>query len=273
MTTNEMDQRVLEEAIQLIHFHTGITMHDQKKLLIQGRLRRRMRILNLETFEEYIQYLKGHKIEIEHFINAITTNETFFFRTARVWEQFNNLFLPEWYKNNPNSTLRIWSAASSSGEEAYTIAICCYEFKLKNPQFNFQIVGSDISTEVLNEARNAIYSGRAIESFRSENKALFERYLSDQGDGVFKVVDLLRKYVEFKEHNLFHTPRTINTYDIVFLRNVLIYFDGNDQEKVLSNIHKTLKSSGTLILGEADSLSRLKTSYVYSSPCFYKVGA
>lgn len=144
-----MDKDVLEKVLALVYKHTGITMTENKKTLLQGRLRPRIRVLNLNSYAEYLTYLESHKDETQTFINLVTTNETFFFRTQRVWDYFNKELLPNWMKENPKKTLRIWSAAASTGAEIYSIGICCEEFRQKNPTFNFSLIGTDISTEVL----------------------------------------------------------------------------------------------------------------------------
>lgn len=268
----EMSQPTLERVIGMVHKHTGITMTDQKKSLLQGRLRRRMRALSLQTYEDYLNYVEKNIAEIQPFINIVTTNETSFFRTARIWEYFQLQFLPEWHKTNPGKVLKVWSAASSSGEEAYTIGICCHEFKLKNPGFDFKITGSDISTNVLEEAGGGVYEGRSIEIFRASNQLLFDKYLTKADDGFFKVNDLLKKYTEFRIHNLFDQPKDKKFFDIVFLRNVLIYFDSEDQEKVLKNISQSLQATGVLIIGESESLMRLDTPFIFQTACIYQTG-
>ncbi len=270
---NELDHLALLEVIGLIYIHTGITMSEQKKALISSRLRKRLRALSFSSYGEYIDYLKSNDSEIEQFVNVVTTNETSFFRTARIWNHFNQNFLPEWYAKNAGKTLSIWSAAASSGEEVYTIAICCYEFKLKNPLFNYQIFATDISTDVLNEAKEAVYSGRSIELFQSYSKSLFEQYMKSNSADTYVVRDHVRANIEFQRHNLFTSLNRSQKFDIVFLRNVLIYFEAHDQEKVLKNIERMLKPEGHLVLGESDSLTRLETNYAFQSPCLYKVGA
>lgn len=267
----EMDRPTLERVIGLVHKFTGITMSDQKKTLLQGRLRRRMRALSLFTYNEYLDYIAKNKDEVQAFINSVTTNETSFFRTERVWNFFQNEFLPDWYKKNPGRTLKVWSAASSSGEEAYTIIICCLEFKLLRPDFNFKISASDISTDVLKEAIEARYVQRSVEHFRNHNKFIFDKYLRLESDEVFAVKDELKKFAEFYVHNLFDPPKQKKNFDIVFLRNVLIYFEQKDQEKVLLNISEGLVDEGTLIIGESESLNRSETPFKYHLACVYKI--
>ncbi len=269
---DELDKSSLEKILVLVHRYTGIKMGEAKKTMLQGRLRPRIRELGLDSYEHYLEYLNANKKEVQEFINLVTTNETSFFRTQRVWEFFTKEFLPRWTKENPKKTLRIWSGASSSGEEIYTIAICCEEHLLRNEGFNYQIIGTDISSDVLDVATSGKYSGRSIENFKSSNRILFDKYLMPN-DGEFKFRDDLRLKINFKNHNLFNPPFQKSHFDIVFLRNVLIYFEVKDQEIVLKNVGESLVNDGLLIIGESESLSSLKTPFVFNNPLIYKKSA
>jgi chemotaxis protein methyltransferase CheR len=265
----EIDDAVLEKLLVIVHKLTGITMSVNKKNLIKGRLRPRMRELKLDSYESYLRYLEKTPNEVQAFINLITTNETSFFRTKRVWDFFESEFLPHWHSENPKKTLLFWSAAASSGEESYSAGICCEEFRLKNPNFNYQIYGSDISTEVLAKAEKGEYAGRSIASFKEDKLALFDKYLQLNGD-VYRIRDQLRAKIRFFQHNLFKVHPQANHFDIVFIRNVLIYFGQTDQEQVLANIYPALTAKGVLVIGESESLSSLKTEYKYKSPLIYE---
>lgn len=270
-TIHELDGVELEKVIKLVHKLTGISMGPNKKTLIQGRLRPRMRVLGLGSFDEYLEYVNANKSEVQEFINLVTTNETSFFRTQRVWEFFTKEYLPNWYKTNPKKTLKVWSGASSSGEEVYTIGICCEEFRAKNPDFNYQIMGTDISSDVLKVAECGEYSGRSIENFKTNNRPLFDKFMVQKGD-IYCVHTDVKSKIRFGIHNLFSLPKEKEHYDIVFLRNVLIYFEPKDIEKVLMNISHGLIKKGVLIIGESESLSSLKTPFKYKLPLVYENG-
>lgn len=264
----EMDQHSLERVLELVHKHTGIYMGANKRTLIQCRLRPRIRTLGLASYEEYFGYLDAHKSEIQEFVNLITTNETSFFRTQRVWDFFSKEFLPRWTRENPQKKLKIWSGASSSGEEAYSIGICCEEHLLKNPDFDYCINGSDISTDVLMSAEKGCYAGRSIEAFKASNRLLFDKYL-EAVEGGFKVKEILKEKIRFNSHNLLFVPAHRNYYDVVFLRNVLIYFEAADQEKIIKNVGTSLVNEGLLIIGESESLGSLNTPFQYKQPLVY----
>jgi chemotaxis protein methyltransferase CheR len=266
-SSEELTDIELKTIIQLVHKHTGMTMTTNKKSLLQGRLRPRMRTLGLTTFAEYIRYLSDHRDETQDFINRITTNETSFFRTSRVWDYFQNEFLPKWQKENKGKKLRIWSGASSTGEEIYTIGICCHEFTLKFADFDYSILGTDISTNVLNQAKKGLYNGKSIDNLKNSNQKVFEKYFK-QNDGAFTVSETVRSKIQFAPHNLlFPQP---STFDLVFLRNVLIYFEGAEQEKILSNVSQSLVDRGQLILGESESLTGIKTNFQFIAPLVYE---
>lgn len=266
LEVDEMDESTLEKFIKLVHLYTGITMSFSKKSLLQGRIRPRLKKLGLTTYQSYLDLISENKDERQEFINIVTTHETSFFRTARIWEYFCNEFLPAWFTENQNRSLKIWSAAASTGEESYTIAICCEEFREKNPKFDYQIIATDISTDVIETAKDGVYSGRSIENFKSNN-LLFKKYMI-QGEDGFKIKSNTKLKIKFGTHNLYHLSKE-SDFDIVFIRNVLIYFKPSDQEIVLANIRQAMRNEGILILGESESLNALKTPFDYLVPLVY----
>lgn len=264
-----LDSESLKILLQLVYLYTGISMGDDKRELLASRLRGRLRELNFSDYSYYVSYLQSEKTEIEFFINLVTTNETYFFRTPRVWNYFKKEFLPQWHEKNPGETLRIWSAASSSGEEAYTIGICCEEFRKQKINFNYDVRGSDISTQMIHQAKMAMYKGRAIENFQRDYRPLFEQHMQLSGEN-FKVSQDIIQRSHFMKHNLFDPPRDESFFDIVFLRNVLIYFEDQDKEKVLTHICKSLRPDGILIIGEAENLGTVNCCFDYKSLLIYK---
>lgn len=266
--SDDLVPEVLENLLKMVYTHTGIKMNPSKKSMLQVRLRPRMKELGLNSYKSYIDYFSAHKEETQEFINLITTNETYFFRTFRVWDYFCNEFLPSWFASHKGATLKIWSGASSSGEEVYTIGVCCEKFRRKNPGFNYEIIGTDISTEVLAIADFGEYSGRSIEIFRKSYQLMFDELMVATGDK-FKVHSDIKSRIKFMQHNLF-TKFKRTDFDLVFLRNVLIYFEPGDQEKVLKQVSYSLIDNGTLIIGESESLSVLKTPFQFKSPLIYE---
>lgn len=265
-----LTDRELDEVISLVYTYTGITMNSSKRSLLQGRIRPRLREIGLKSYKDYIEYLKSNLAEKESFIDLCTTNETYFFRTQRVWDYFENDFLKKWYEQSPNKKIKIWSGASSSGEEVYTIGILCEKFKKTNPHFQYEIIGSDISNEILDKAKEGVYQGRSIDLFRKNHLNLFQEMMMSNDEINDSVLPSIKKSITFTKHNLFNGPLAIESFDIVFLRNVLIYFKASDQEKVLKNMHRSLKKDGVIIIGESESLTGLTTGFNYLAPLIYK---
>lgn len=264
----ELAGDTLDTLIALVRRHTGIAMTDKKSVLLQGRLRPRVRALGLGSYREYLQLVERGGAEVPQFIDLVTTNDTLFFRTPHVWEYFSQQFLPGWLGRGAGQTLRIWSAAAASGEEAYSIAMLCQEFQEKHANFRYQILATDISQQILATARAAQYGGRSVEKVRQSHPKLAEKYLQPAGAEV-RVAEALKKQVTFAEHNLLQPLKPAQQFDIIFLRNVLIYFDEPAQEVILGKALLSMKADAKLILGESESLSRLNTGYRFESPLIY----
>lgn len=266
---NELTDECFSEYIKFIHSGTRITISPNRKNMLESRLRRRMMHLNLHKYEEYMSYLKSNHEEKRIFINLITTNETSFFRTSRIWKYIEEQFLPAWHKANPNTTLRIWSAAASSGEEALSLAMLCEEFKVKRADFNYQIIGTDISDEMIGLCKNGHYQGRSLELFKKQKPDYFTKYMCLSSDGYYEASTVLRNHLRFQQHNLFEPFKTTHKFDLALLRNVLIYFSKADQEEALALLAMALKDNANLIIGESESLSHIATKFKLLEPLIY----
>lgn len=266
----ELNQESLRMIIDLVYKHTGVTMSDKKKNLIQSRIRWRIRELSLSSYYEYIDYLNKNLVEVDFFIDSVTTHETYFFRTPRVWDFFNQKILDNWFKNNPKEVFKVWSAASSSGEEAYSIVISLLEFQIKNPAFKFEVYASDISKDIISQAQGANYSSRSVEGIRKYNGQWYDKYVIQQ-ENSFTIKPEVKKYVKFYNHNLFLKP-PVYGFNLFFLRNVLIYFNDQDQVKVLNQVSQSMVPGGMLILGESESITRLDTDLKFIEPLVYQYG-
>ncbi len=265
---SELNSEELEMIVQLVYKHTGMTMSQNKKVLLQGRIRPRLRNLGLSSFSEYIKYLEKNKNEVQEFINQVTTNETAFFRTKRIWNFFQNEYLPDWTSKNPRKKLKIWSGAASSGEEIYTIAMCCAEFSKKVPTFDYSILGTDISTQVLKFAELGVYQGKSIDSIRNHSIDLFEKYFLKTNESEFQISNTLKQKVKFATHNLMHPQNSL--FDLIFLRNVLIYFEPNEQEIILNYMSNALTPEGKIIIGESESLTGVKSRFRFFAAQIYE---
>lgn len=269
---DKLTDECFSEYIALVHSCTRITISPNRKNMLESRLRRRMMHLKLSKYEEYIRYLKNNGDEKRIFINLITTNETSFFRTARVWQYIEKQFLPTWYASNPKTTLRIWSAAASSGEESLSIAMLCEEFKTKHSDFNYQIIGTDISDEMIELCKSGRYQGRSVDLFKKQHPDYFNKYMQLNNEGYYEATPILRAHLRFQQHNLFSSFKVAHKFDLVLLRNVLIYFSKVDQEEALNLLPQALKEQAILIIGESETLSHIKTQFKIMEPLIYTLG-
>jgi len=248
---------------ELIHVRSGIRMPPSKKTFLEGRLRRHIRRLGLATMSEYCKWLfqEGGLIQDETaLLDAVTTNKTEFFREPYHFEFLSNVVLPHFQTSSGRQPLplRIWSAGCSNGAEPYSLAMICEDFARTNSSFSFEILASDISTEVLRVAMRAIYPHSTIGPVSME---LRKRYLlHDPGSDEVRIVPELRRRVIFQHHNLMDEPYPVpQKMDVVFCRNLLIYFDRATQRKVLSRLCRCLKPGGYLFLGHSEgSVADLK---------------
>jgi chemotaxis protein methyltransferase CheR len=267
----EVDQATRRAFFDQVRRHTGIAMSERKWTLLEGRLRRRLRELALPDYRDYLQVLEAKPEEVNDFIDLVTTNETSFFRTPRIWEYFAQQFLPRWFDARPDTPLRVWSAAASSGEEAYTVAMLCEEFRLAHPGFRYRIVATDIADGILRKAAAAQYRGRSIDGLAQTHPELLKKYFSAHEE-LFCAGPALRANVTFRKHNLHQRPRDLGSFDVTFLRNVLIYFDADGQQAVLENVRRAMAPGGVLIVGESESLSRFDMGFAFEQPLIYRNG-
>jgi len=266
----ELNPTILAALIVLVRKHTGIAMTERKSVLLERRLRPRLQALSLNSYQEYLDRVECDGAEIPHFIDLVTTNDTLFFRTPQVWDYFSGQFLPEWWRAHHGKTLNIWSAAAASGEELYSIAMLCEQFKLATPGFRYHIHATDISQQMLVLADAGHYEGRSVERLQSSHPELYKKYFITAGKGV-RVPDELKKNVTFAQHNLLRPLRPAQRFDLIFLRNVLIYFDIEHQQAVLQQARHSMAPHARLILGESETISRLETAYQFEQSMIYKL--
>jgi chemotaxis protein methyltransferase CheR len=266
----ELNDAAMHRIIALVHDYTGITINASKRDMLQIRLRPRLRHLGLNSYESYIDYLQRHAEEKEFFINRVTTNETQFFRTRRVWEYIQHHYIPQWHEQHPRETLNIWSAAASSGEEAYSLAMSCDAYQKTHAAFQYRIFGTDISTNALGTARSGHYSGRSIEGLKSNYPAHYSEYFTKDAEGS-TITPRLQQRVSFKTHSLQNPLPKGDTFSLVLLRNVMIYFSDAMQEQVLQNLARSMQPGAILIIGESESLARIKSPFEYIEPLIYRL--
>lgn len=264
-----------------IYERTGIYFTENKMYLMENRLVNRLSELGLSTFEDYYFYLKfGNekaKTEILSLYDAITTNETSFFRNPQQFDAFRTIVVNDYLRDGKNIAygLRIWSAACSTGEEPYTIAIVLLEImESLRANFLFSIYATDLSPKVLDSARRGIYSEYSV---RGVDDNLRRKYFSVTKEKSYKIKEEVKRYVRFDFMNLMDSEayKLYKNMDIIFCRNVLIYFDEKAKKKVLGNLYECLKPGGYLILGYAETLHQQRYGFkpiLFPGTVIYKKG-
>lgn len=246
----------------------GITLSPAKKALVCGRLSKRLQAHRLDTFGAYFELLSsGHAgDEVQTAVDLLTTNETYFFREPKHFEVLRELATEAAGRAQP---FRVWSAASSSGEECYSIAMVLSDC-MGASQTAWDVVGSDISTRVLNRARTGHYP---LERTRNIPAGYLKRFcLRGHGeqDGTLLVERALRSRVRFAQVNLNTELPRLGTFDVVFLRNVMIYFNGETKRQVVARVLSLLKPGGHLLIGHSESLNDISTAVEQLAPSIYR---
>ena len=232
-----------------------------KRIMLQIRLQNRLKDLGFTNFSDYIDYLfskKGLEDEVIHMIDLVSTNKTDFFRENNHFDYLLHTLLPDCYPPGSRAALKIWSAGCSSGEEAYTLAIMLAEYKERNPLLDFSIFATDISTRMLRTAMTAIYKEDLTDNIPLGIKTKYFLRSKNREDKKVRIIPELREKVMFSRLNLideyYSTPFI---FDIVFCRNVLIYFDRKVQEQIILKLCSKIRKDGYLFLGHSESVAGL----------------
>ena len=253
-----------EAVSDLFHQVSGIRLGPAKRELVSGRLQRLAQEQGMPDLDAYVRHLlEGEDpAELVRAVDKLTTNETYFFREPEHFDALERHAA----QASPTQTFRVWSAASSSGEEAYSIAMVLAETLGRRP---WEVVGTDLSTAMIESARRALYP---MERARDVMPELLKRYcLKGQGgfDGFLLVSEELRRRVRFEGANLMRPLPDIGRFDVVFLRNVLIYFDGDAKREILQRVLERVKPDGLLFTGHAESVAQLGLPLRTVAPAVY----
>jgi chemotaxis protein methyltransferase CheR len=257
------------EFIQFQRFifdNAGITMTVAKKALVMGRLSKRLSVHGLDSYGAYFNLLANGKnqAEVQMAVDLLTTNETYFFREIKHFEFLRARVLSERSRPQP---YRIWSAASSSGEEAYSMAMVLMDCMQTTP---WEILGTDISTRVIEGAQRALYSMDRGRHIPNDYLRRFCRKGGGDYDGFLLVDQVLRRKVTFRQVNLNTALPEIGKFDIVFLRNVMIYFNNETKREVVARVIATIKPGGYFCIGHSESLNDISTAVQMVSPSIYQ---
>lgn len=242
----------------------GILLGDNKQYLVKSRLRKIMEEQNVESLGQLVLQLKkvSSKALKETVVDAMTTNETLWFRDNHPFRILSDILLPEFSEKNSMSPVRIWSAACSTGQEPYSMTMIADEFKKAKPgklKGGVKIVATDISQTVLENAKSGEYEMLAIG--RGLSKERLKTYFSEQSSGAWKANPELRRLIDFKLLNLLDRYSVLGKFDIIFCRNVLIYFSAELKLDILSRMRQVLKPGGYLVLGASESLNGLSDKF------------
>lgn len=252
----------------------GIKMPDSKLTMVQSRLLRRVRDLRLKSLDEYADYFfaSANQEEREHLINAITTNKTDFLREPEHFSYLTDVVLPGLLRSGAlRERFTVWSAGSSTGEEAYTLAMILSEYAAREPGFDFSILGTDVSTRVLATARAGIYQESQILVLPQELRKKYLLRSRESSEGLVRVVPELRKKVSFHQLNFMDTVYGVrNIFHVIFFRNVMIYFDRPTQEAVVNKLCRNLAHGGYLFAGHSESLAGLNVPVAPVKAAIYR---
>lgn len=259
---------------RLVYEKAGINLHEGKKELVRSRLSRRLRAKKMSQFKEYYKFLMADDSgeELIHMLDAISTNLTSFFREPKHFAFLEQTALPSVTSigKSPKRPLNIWSAGCSSGEEPYTLSICLHEFSESQPELNFRILATDISTKMLGTATNGVYHGSQVQTIAPN--VLRKYFQRGQGNwaGHFRLKPFVRKTIEFKRLNLMEPFPFSTKFQIIFCRNVMIYFDKQTQSRLVNKYYDSLVSGGFLFIGHSESLMGTEHHFKYVQPTIYQ---
>ncbi len=260
----QISDQEFERFSRFLEDSCGILLAGHKQYLVQSRLGKIMQEQRCETLNQLVDKLSspaGHSLK-DGVIDAMTTNETLWFRDIHPFDILRNRILEERLALAGHGRLRIWSAACSTGQEPYSISMVLDEFKHSNPhqlRMGAEIVATDISSNVLSLAKSGVYEMLAIG--RGLSKDRLHRYFDDQHNGCWAVKPNIKAAVQFRNLNLLGSYAGLGQFDVIFCRNVLIYFSTERKVEILRKMHKSLKPGGYLLLGASESLSGLNDCY------------
>ncbi len=261
-----------EKISRLVHGHCGINLHVGKKELVKARLSKRLREGNIHSFADYYRYVTadGGMEELVAMIDSISTNLTSFFREENHFRKLREI-VPSIIGGNGNGpkSLRLWSAGCSTGEEPYSLAIALKEITGGIP-VDMGILATDISTKVLKTASEGVYLKDRVKKIPPQILKKYFQMGQNGWNGYYRVKQEIRKIVEFRRFNLMETLSSNPVFDIIFCRNVMIYFDKETQGSLVDKFYSCLKKGGYFFVGHSESLTGLEHKFQYIEPSVYR---
>lgn len=256
-----MGEKEFKRFSEFIHSRLGIKMPPSKKVLLQSRFQKRLRTLGFSDFKQYCDYVfspEGMEFELQNLVDVVTTNTTHFFREPKHFEVLTNHVLPELTGQRGIRNLKVWSAGCSSGEEPYTLAMVLADFVERSGGIDYSILATDISMDILRRAARAVYALDKVEDIPVQYRKKYLLRSKDRTKGLIKIDRSLRRKIEFRQMNFMEAIRLDKLRDIIFCRNVVIYFDRPTQEKLFNQFCQWLKPGGYLFIGHSESISGMR---------------
>ncbi len=263
----DIGDRVFERVAELAYSIAGIRLTKDKRELVKSRLIKRIRALGLDGFDDYLARVEADRTgdELARMIDVLTTNKTNFFREPAHFDYLRAVVLPD--ARTRGRRIRIWSAACSSGEEPYTISMVLREEIHDLDAWDAKILASDISARMIEAATNGVYRVDQVEGI---GDALRRKYFTGNAATGFSVAEPVRRVVSFARLNLMADWPMRGPFDVVFCRNVMIYFDKATQERLVNRFHELIRPGGFLFVGHSESLTPLEHSYEFVQPAIYR---
>lgn len=264
----KMKDKVFQQFSAFIYDQVGIQLPPSKKTMLEARLQKRLKTHDIATFEEYGEFVfspQGLQSELVHLIDVVTTNKTDFFREPGHFDFLTQTALPAILNKrdkSPAHPVRIWSAGCSSGEEPYTLAMVVADYAAEQHGCRFSILASDISTRILETARKAIYPEERTDDIATHIKKRYLLRSRDRQRGLIRICPELRAMITFKRINFMDNDFGLSEkMDIIFCRNVVIYFDKETQQNLMQKFHRQLRPGGYLFLGHSETLNGIDVDF------------
>jgi len=269
----DLGDRDLKAIVRLVYEKSGITLHDDKRALITARLQKRVKQGGFGGFTDYLKHVEADASgdELTTLLDAIATNHTAFFRESQHFDFLRDVVLPPLAARGNGAVILGWSAACSTGEEPYNIAMACFDRLGDEAGRRVRLLASDMSTKALKAARSGVYRAERVEEVPIEVlRRHFQKGLGAQ-DGTVRVSPQVRQIVEFRQINLLDVPPG-PPFDFIFCRNVMIYFDAVVQQRVVQALERRLTPGGYLFISHSESLNRTTHGLTWIAPAVYRRG-
>ena len=274
-STIELKDKDFKAVCEMVHEMVGINLNENKRELVQARLGKRIRTLGMRSLGEYLTHVREEKSQMEliNMLDALSTNLTSFWRESQHFDFVVSDVLPKISaraKKTNSWKIRAWSAGCSTGEEPYGLAMLMAENLESANRYDIQILATDLSTKVLDIAKNGIYSATRVKEVPPPIRNRFFDSISGSGEKNFRVKDEIRSMVKFARLNLMEAWPMKGPFDFIFCRNVMIYFDKPTQAKLVKRYYELLKPSGILFVGHSESLAGIEHKFRYLRPTIYE---